>query len=119
MCTLLAMPQCNTYHAYFLTYYAYYVTYLLTYFAYLLTYCLNNLHIRYNLHIMHIMHIVFILVIFYIFCIFCVQDSFQCLSLFIPIIAWPPYKGPAVHILPPTSITTVLAFVTRSSRNVC
>ncbi len=53
------------------------------YSAYLLTYCLNNLHIIHN------MHIVFILVIFYIFCIFCVHDSFQCLSLFIPLLLGP------------------------------
>ncbi len=62
------------------------------YSAYLLTYCFNNLHI------MHIMHIVFILVIFYIFCIFCVQDSFQCLWLFIPIIAWPPIQEPSCSL---------------------
>jgi len=82
------------------------------YSAYLLTYCFNNRHI------MHIVHIVFILVIFYIFCIFCVQDSFQCLSLFIPLLLGPPSKGPAVHVPPPTSIATVLTFVTRSSRKV-
>ncbi len=60
------------------------------YSAYLLTYCFHNFHF------MHIMrfdtgHI-------YIFCIFCVQDSFQCLSLFIPIIAWPPIQGPSCSL---------------------
>jgi hypothetical protein len=41
------------------------------------------------------MHIVLFLVIFYIFCIFWVQVSFQCLSLFILIIAWSPIQGPS------------------------
>ena len=58
------------------------------YAAYLLTYCL------YNLHFMNIMHIVFILSV----CIFCVQGSFQCLSLFIPIIASPPIQGPSCSL---------------------
>ncbi len=72
------------------------------YSAYFLTHCFNNLHIMHILHIlhiMHIMHIVFKLVVFYIFCIFCVQDSFQCLSLFMPIIAWPPIQGPSCSLI--------------------
>ncbi len=104
MRTPLAMPQGNTYHAFFLTYYAYYFTNLLTYYAYwiddiLMTYCAYSAYLLtycYNFfHFMYSMHIGFILVIFYIFYMFCVQDSFQCLSLLILIIAWSPIQGPS------------------------
>jgi hypothetical protein len=109
----------NTYHAYFLTYNAYYFTYLLTYLAswindilcifcifiniFFLIICMLCL-VLHTMHSMHSMHTMrsfaycgyrFILVIFYIFCIFCVQVSFQCLSLFIPIVAWSPIQGPS------------------------
>ncbi len=101
MRTPLAMPQGNTYYAYLWhimhTIYCHilHIGSMIScaFSAYLWTYCFNTFRI------MHIMHIVFILVIFYIYCIFYVQDSFQCHSLFISNIVWPPIQGPSCSLI--------------------
>jgi hypothetical protein len=118
--TPLAMPQCNTYHAYMhiILHIFLHVLHIgsmiyCAYSAYLLIFCLNTLHI------MHIMHVGFILVIFYIFriLVFCVQTHLSVFRCLFPLLLAPPIQGPSCSLTTPTSITTVLAFVTRSSRN--
>ena len=113
----------NTYHAYFFTYYAYYYIYLLTYFAYwidniLCIFCIFvNIFIS-NLHIMHIMQIVLFWSYFTYFAYFEYKSHSSVFRCLFPLLLGPPSKGPAVHVPPPTSIATVLTFVTRSSRKV-
>ena len=98
--TPLAMPQANTYHAWFLTYYyAYYFTYLLTYFAYwndniLCIFCIFIDIFFSNLHIMHIMHTVYfghILHALHILSTSLIAVSFVVYS----VIAWSPIQGPS------------------------
>ncbi len=113
----------NTYHAYFLTYYAYYFLYLLTYFAYwsdniLCIFCIFVNIFHNNLNIMHVLHIVLFWSYFTYFAYFEYKSHSSVFRCLFPLLLGPPSKGPAVHVPPPTSIATVLIFVTRCSRKV-
>ncbi len=52
------------------------------------------------------------------FAYFVYKTHFSVFRCLFPLLLGPPFKGPAVHLPPPTSVTTVLVFVTRSSRKV-
>ena len=83
-------------------YFSYYFAYYFAYFAY-----------YFELHILHILHI-------NIFCILYIYMSRkQPWSIvspsLLPLLLVSPFEGPAVYVPPPTSIATVMGFITGSS----
>ena len=76
----------------------------------------------------HMLHIIYIL-IYILFCISCIfkinmpmpkhRDNLKCLSpgqhCLLQLLLSPPSQGPAVHVPPSTTITTVFWFVTEST----
>ena len=106
-------------HIFFAYYVAYFVAYLIYWQECIL--CI----------ICHILHITFIL-IYIVFCIFCIfminmhmpmdRDNLKCLSpgqhCLLQLLLGPPSQGPAVHVPPSTTITTVRRFITESTRKV-
>ena len=87
-----------------------------------------------GLHILHILTYVayifiFICILFCIFCIYMINmhmqidlDNLKCLSpglhCLLQLLLGPPSQGPAVHVPPSTTITTVRRFITESTRKV-
>ena len=84
--------------------YCAYSAYLLTYSLVICILCILCIQFYFG-HILHILHILSTSLIAVSFVVYSV-------------LLGPPSKGPAVHVPPPTSIATVLTFVTRSSRKV-